>query len=123
MQDIKRYDNIILASVNGDYGKLVTEMFTCVVYIVVPKKLRLERVKNRSLKKLGDRMLPNGDLYQKEKEFFDKVEQRSEQLVTEWLESLNLSVNIIQVDGTKELEDNIRAIRQFLNEVARDTID
>lgn len=34
-----------------------------------PKDIRLRRVKNRSFRMFGDRILPGGDLYKQEEEF------------------------------------------------------
>lgn len=49
-----------------------------IVFIDVPRDIRLQRVKDRSYQKFGNRMLPSGDLYEQEKRFFDLVESRTE---------------------------------------------
>ncbi|HKM33996.1 MAG TPA: hypothetical protein VJY54_04545 [Lachnospiraceae bacterium] len=71
-------------------------------------------MRDRSYQKFGDRMLPGGDLYEKEESFFDMVEQRSVKDVTEWLDTINIPV--IQVDGTKTIEDNCETIMTILLE-------
>ena len=38
----------------------------------------MQRVKNRSFQKFGNRMLPGGDLYEQEEEFFEFVKSRLE---------------------------------------------
>lgn len=53
-------------------------------------------------------MLPSGDLYEKEKRFFDFVDSRAENIVDEWIKTTNC--DIIRVDGTKSIEDNISKI-------------
>lgn len=54
--DMKKYSDLIVASVKGNYGKEVESMFTCAVLIRVSKEIRLQRVKDRSYQKFGDRM-------------------------------------------------------------------
>ena len=113
LEDMKKYDDFVLASVKGDYGDEVMSMFTCAVLVSVPKDIRMKRVKDRSFQKFGDRMLPNGDLYEKEKKFFDMARRRSEQEVDNWLRTIH--VPIIRVDGTKQVDSNIEEIIDQLN--------
>lgn len=114
LEDLKLCDNFILASVKGNYGEEVSSMFTCAVLISVPKEIRMKRVRDRSYKKFGDRILQGGDLYEKENKFFDMVEQRSEDDVTVWIESINIP--IIRVDGTQPIDRNIKTISRLLME-------
>lgn len=65
-------------------------------------------MKNRSFQKFGNRMLPGGDLYKQEKRFFDFAESRTEDIVEEWIQSLDCP--IIRADGTKPIEENINLI-------------
>ena len=108
LEDMKKYSNFILASVKGDYGEEVISLFAYAVWINVPKDIRLKRVRERSFQKFGDRILPDGDLYEKEKKFLDMVQNRSEQDVENWLESTRIPV--IQVDGTNTVSQNIEII-------------
>lgn len=108
LEDMKKYPNFILASVKGDYGEEVISLFTYAIWISVPKNIRLERVRGRSFQKFGNRILPDGDLYEKEKNFFDMVQNRSEQDVENWLKST--CIPMIQVDGTNTVPQNIEII-------------
>lgn len=58
-------------------------------------------------------MLPNGDLYEKEKRFFDFVDSRAENIVEEWVNTTNC--DIIRVDGTKSIEANISYIAKQIS--------
>jgi len=114
LADMKEHENFILASVKGEFGCEVSELFTCAILIEVPKELRMERVRERSNQKFGDRMLPGGDLYEKEEQFFDMVEKRPEDYTTRWLETVDMP--IIRVDGTCMIEANIIKIKEILLE-------
>lgn len=108
LEEVKAHENFVFSAVKGNYGEAVYPFFRFAVVINVPKEIRMQRVKNRSFQKFGSRMLPGGDLYEKEKGFFDLVESRSEDMVEKWIQRLNCP--IIRVDGTKPIEENVELI-------------
>lgn len=108
LHKIQKHENFVFSSVKGDYGEAVYPFFQYAVWMDVPKDIRIERVKNRSFQKFGNRMLPGGDLYEQEERFFDLVKSRAENTVEKWIQSL--SCPIIRIDGTKSIEENIAII-------------
>lgn len=110
--EIKAHKNFVFASVHGDYGENIYPYLRYAVLISIPKDIRMERVKNRSFQKFGNRMLPGGDLYEQEEKFFNFVKYRSEDTVEEWVQSL--SCPIIRIDGTKPIEENIKFIIEHI---------
>ena len=112
---MKKYDNLILAAVRGNYSKEIEAMFTYAVYVSVPKEIRMKRVRERSYKKFGDRMLEGGDLYEKEKSFFDMIEKRSDKTVTDWLDTMDIPV--IAIDGTQDTENIVAEIISKLPDI------
>lgn len=105
MQEVKAHESFVLASVKGNYGEWILTSYHYAVLINAPKDIRLQRVRNRSFQKFGNRMLPGGDLYGQEKAFFDMVSSRTERYVEEWAQSLDCP--IIRVDGTRPIEKNL----------------
>ena len=55
-------------------------------------------------------MLPGGDLYEREEQFFSLVRSRPEGMVEEWIPALDCPV--IRVDGTRPIMENIAHILQ-----------
>lgn len=108
LSEMKTHENFILASVKGDYGETVCSFFEYAILLEAPKNIRIQRVKKRSFQKFGNRILPSGDLYERESEFFDMVESRAEEIVEEWVKTLDCP--IMRVDGTKPVEENINLI-------------
>ena len=53
----------------------------------------------------GERILPGGDLFEKENAWFSFVERREEDYVSKWIEQLNCPV--IRLDGTLPIEENV----------------
>ena len=65
----------------------------------------MQRVKKRSYEKFGDRILPGGDLYEQEEQFFQFAASREENTVEEWIQYLTWPV--LKIDGTKPVEENV----------------
>lgn len=107
-REMRAHENFVFASVKGDYGETITPFFQYAVLIDVPRDVRIQRVKNRSFQKFGNRMLPDGDLYEQEKHFFEVVISRAEDTVEKWIQTLNCPM--IRVDGTKPIEENVNLI-------------
>lgn len=114
LQELSTKENFILASVKADYGEAIYPFFQLAVLVDVPKEVRLQRVRNRSFQKFGSRMQPGGDLYEQEQRFFELVESRDENTVTEWLRALGC--HVIRVDGLKSVEENAEYIMGYIRE-------
>ena len=116
LERIRTYNNFVFASVKGDYGETACSFFQYAVLIEVPRDIRLQRVRNRSFGKFGERMLEGGDLYKREESFFELVRSRSEDTVEKWIETVKIPV--IRVDGTQPIEVNIGIIIERINKSA-----
>lgn len=110
--EIRTHENFILASVKGDYGEELYSFFQCAILLDVPRDIRLQRVKDRSFQKFGNRMLSDGDLFEQEEKFFRFVESRNESTVEEWVKSLKCPV--MRIDGTKSIDENTNLIITFM---------
>lgn len=108
MSEVREHENFLFAAVKGDYGEEIQKLFQCVIVVEVPRAIRIERVRDRSFQKFGDRMLPDGDLYEQEETFFHMAADRSDRYVEEWVDTVNCPV--IRVDGTKPVETNVEYI-------------
>lgn len=110
--EVKAHENFVFASVKGDYGEYIYPFFSYAVLIDVSKDIRMQRVRNRSFQKFGNRMLTGGDLYEQEEKFFELVKSRPENTVEEWIQTLKCP--IIRIDGTKPIEENVDFIIEQL---------
>ena len=110
-QKIAACPEFVFASVRGDYGEEFLSMYQCAIWMRVPCAVRMQRLRDRSFSKFGRRMLPGGDLYVWEKEFLDMAASRTERYVEEWLQTLHCP--IIQVDGTKPVEENLTRFEEY----------
>lgn len=111
-REIKAHGSFVFASVLGDYGDAVRSLFQYAVLLQAPRELRLRRVERRSFQKFGSRMLPGGDLYEREQAFFALAASRDENLVEEWARSL--SCPVMRADGTKPVQENVDLILHWI---------
>ena len=96
----------VFAAVKGDYGDKLTASLDHIVLIDVPKPIRSRRVRERSFRKFGERILPGGDLHDREEAWFALTDGRPEDYTEKWLETVRCPV--IRIDGTRPVEENIR---------------
>lgn len=104
-EKIKDNHNFVFAAVKGDYGENLIHTLDFVVLIDVPKEIRKRRVRDRSFQKFGERISQGGDLFYKEQNWFNIVDNRPEDYVQLWLETIKCPV--IRVDGTLPVEENV----------------
>lgn len=112
MEEVRKHPDFVFAAVKGDYGEEILPFYDLAILIEVPREIRLRRVRNRSHQKFGDRMMPGGDMYLQEEQFFRLVESRPEDLVERWLQCLRCPV--IRVDGTKPVAENVAWIHSVI---------
>lgn len=109
---IARNDRFVFAAVQGDYGDKLIAALDCAVLIEAPKAVRMQRVRQRSYQKFGDRILAGGDLFERENAWFSLVESRPEDYAEKGLEGV--SCPVLRVDGTLPIEENVEKILRFL---------
>ena len=113
-KDFNNYENIIFTSCKGDYGNL-SNLYDLAIFIRLDRDTRLNRVKERSYKQFGNRVLENGDLYKKETEFWNMIYNKDESVITSWFNGLKCKK--IELDGKKNIEENITIILDKFNDI------
>ena len=111
-EEIGAHRDFVFSCVKGDYGEKIRPFIRQAIVLDAPKDVRMQRVRDRSFEKFGERMLPGGDLNEREGAFFDLVQSRTEDMVETWLRTLNCPV--LRVDGTRTVEENVRLIVERL---------
>lgn len=89
-------------------------LFDMAVYVDVPKEERMARIRQRSHRKFGARMLPGGDLHEREERFFAQCAQRPQSFALDWLKETGLP--FLTVDGRKPVAENAAHLVQCINE-------
>ena len=117
LEEVRRDDHFVFAAVRGNYGEAVLPYYKAAVLVEVPRDIRLQRVRERSYRKFGARMMPGGDLYESEKRFYDLIAARPEDYATRWLETMEIP--LLRVDGTRPVGENVAIIADWLGRIDR----
>ena len=117
LEEVRRDDHFVFAAVRGNYGEAVLPYYKAAVLVEVPRDIRLQRVRERSYRKFGARMMPGGDLYESEKRFYDLIAARPEDYATRWLETMEIP--LFRVDGTRPVGENVAIIADWLGRIDR----
>jgi adenylate kinase family enzyme len=112
LTDVEKYGSFVATTVIGDLGDIIPKYYKLAVYLSAPFDLRMERVKQRSYKQYGERILQGGDMYEQELKFFDFVASRPLSKIDKWAETL--SCPVIRVDGSEDWHINaVNIAKQF----------
>ena len=108
IEDMLKNPCFVFSYIKGDMTPEINEKFDLVVYLDVPKDIRMKRIRQRAFDKFGERVLVGGDMYEQEEAFFKMVSGRDDTAIKAWLDTL--SCKVIILDGTKPIENNIQII-------------
>ncbi len=118
-EKIDRSNRFVFSAVKGDYGDKLLASLDHIVLIDVPKQIRSQRVRNRSFSRFEERILPGGDLHDKEEAWFSLTDSRPEDYTAQWLETVNCPV--IRIDGTMPVQQNVDYIVSAISTVHTDS--
>lgn len=112
LEDIKQNPCFVFSAVNGNMTEEINEYYNIVIYLDVPRDIRMKRIRQRAIDKFGERVLPGGDMYEQEETFFAYAEKRSPDKTENWLKTLQCKV--VRLDGTKPIHENVQMIKDSL---------
>ncbi len=121
-KDISEADNVVLSGSLGNWGDELIPLFTLAIRLVTDTEIRIERIRIREKQKFGDRIMPDGDMYETHMEFIEwarkydtgSANMRSKAQHDEW-QKLLLCKQIV-LNGADELEENFRKVRAEIME-------
>lgn len=108
LEDMLKNPCFVFSYVKGDMTPEINEKFDLVIYLDVPKDIRMKRIRQRAFDNFGDRVLEGGDMFEQEEKFFKMAEKREPSSIKSWLDTLPCKV--LRLDGTKEIKDNVEII-------------
>lgn len=74
----------------------------------------MKRVK-KSYEQFGNRILLGGDLYEKDKRFFDMIALKSNEKIKEWTDTIHCL--IVEIDGIKTIDYTIDLLINMLSKL------
>lgn len=122
-QDIFSRENVVISGSLVDWGDELIPFFTLAIRLVTDTETRIERLKARELGKFGNRILPEGDMYEDHLAFLEwakkydtgSEEMRSRAKHDKWQELLQCK--LMYLDGAADLDENLLRVKAALNEL------
>ncbi len=111
-REVNRRRNFVLAAGSCEHWPEICHYFRYAVLIEVPKEIRFRRVRSRSHAKFGERMMPGGDLYEREEAFFRHIESKDESAAGKY--AMSLGCPVLRVDGTRPVPENVALITTLI---------
>jgi cytidylate kinase len=120
LQDaIAPYEHFVMAGSMSSFHTHFDVYFGMMVFLYAAPDIRVERVKERAVQRFGDRVAEGGDMYESNQQFL-KDNRRYEEDGSpnlreqkEWMNSL--SCIKLELDGAKDIDENIRIITDIWN--------
>lgn len=120
MGDIARYPYFVMSGTMGSIRGLFNPLFKLAVFVTVPTTIRMERLHRREFSMFGERILAGGDMYGQNIKFLDEAEQYDTgeppqvclKQHKQW--AAELACPVLNVDGTKDIAENVEWIAQQL---------
>ena len=114
LADIEKHGKFVFSTCTGDWGDIIPQYYKFAVFLTAPHGLRMERVKNRTSDKHGERTCEGGDMYEQHQKFFDFVATHPLSKIEQWAQTLTCP--IINVDGTMDWRINAeKIVEEFSN--------
>jgi sugar phosphate isomerase/epimerase len=85
-----------------------------VFWLQVPLEVRMRRIAQREEHRFGKRVLPGGDMYERQQSFHQLVARRDPASVAESI--ARLTCPVFELDGTLPPEENLRIILAYLQQ-------
>ena len=108
LADIEKYGTFVLSAVTGDFDETICATYILGVHITAPVDIRIERIAKREAARHEKRICAGGDMFDQHREFLNFAASRSLATIENWAKELTCPV--IQVDGARDVAENVRQI-------------
>lgn len=120
-KDLIDYDNWVLSGTLCGWGDKFIPMFDLVIYLWIPRELRIHRLIEREKERYGEKIKEGGDMHQTHLDFvkwasnYDNggMNMRSKKLHDAWLE--RISCKVLRIEGEFEIIEKIEKIIKYLD--------
>ena len=108
LADIRAHGHFVLSSVSADLCEEIRHYCVLAVRLQAPKALRMSRIEQRELARFGARVLPGGDMYERQQWFHEYAGKRDESVVSCAIEALNRPV--LTLNAAQPIEHSLQQI-------------
>lgn len=122
MEAISTCRHFVMAGSMNSFHEYFDPFFELVVHLHADAQVRMQRVHDRELDWFGERILEGGDMYEEHQKFLNDIAgydfgmgSCTLQQHELWMKSLKCKV--LQLDGARALEENLKIILQTYKEI------
>lgn len=123
-KDIEESENVVISGSLTDWGDELIPLFTIAIRLETDTNIRIERLKKREKEEFGDRISPNGDMYQQHMDFLEwakkydtgSVKMRSKAKHDEWQKLLQCK--ILTLNGADDLHEIFLKVKEALDKIS-----
>ena len=121
--DLENSSDWILSGSLCGWGDVFVPYFDLVVYLYLPKEIRMDRLKKREQERFGKAIEESGPMYQQHLDFMEwansydtgSIDMRSRALHELWLSQLKCSVLILE--GDISIEERVKKVFERIYDV------
>lgn len=111
-----RAQKCVISGSLTEWGDVFIHRFDLVIYVFAPTEIRLKRLQEREFQRFGNRILPDGDMFEEHQAFIKWAGQYDTGGVDicsalhhqQWLK--HVACPVVRVDGTASIEAMLQAI-------------
>lgn len=119
-EDLSKHKYWILSGAVCGWGDELKPNFDLVIFLYVPKEIRLQRLKYREIQRYGTAALLGGAKYEQSQAFLEwaalydeaGMQVRSKLLHENWIS--DLSCPVLKIEGIHTVEERVNIVRQFI---------
>ena len=116
MDDLTAHDSWVVSGSLCGWGDVAIPLFALVVFLWIPQDIRMARLRQREHARFGERILPDGDMYETSQAFlawaasYDEggLDMRSRQRHDQWLRTLPCP--ILCFEGAHSIEEQLAVL-------------
>lgn len=118
-RDINNNKNVVISGFLVGWADEIIPLITLAIRLVTSSDVRLKRINEREFNKYGNRILPQGDMYEQYWKFIERASKyddgdytvRSKKLHDLWQEKLNCKIAVLS--GEDSLKHNCEIIKKL----------
>lgn len=115
LRDAEAHPQFVLSCVKLNWCEALRDRIDVVFWLQVPLETRLDRIRQREVRRFGPRALPSGDMFERQEAFRALVSKRDPSMIEASV--ADLPCPVVQLDGTRPLEENLAAILTHLDQL------
>ncbi len=113
------HPKFVLSGVHLHWSTEILCRIRLVCRVHTPKEVRLCRIRDRDIRRFGERVLPGGDMYHRQCAFYEMAAGRDEDMVDDSIGGYP----VLELDGTMPVEENCQRIWQWCGKETAEMLD